>query len=481
MYSPDSLLLHPKPRHEDTKWTAPNIYPACEIEEWSSKQIKILLTETSFPFLLATKTLHCMMPFSFGYRNLFTLVYDFSSYRSQLMFEDPDSYLVFFTSSPLSRSLYLTCACPTLVFSLLYLSTSTWTFLQSPGHKDNYLCVNLPNQSNQQACLHTWTRITWPPPPPHGHTSLHRGSPEMVSGPVHSYYLSLSAEVTLLVRIYPWIIDGHLKTVAILNTNFTKIILMLTAFFFSDFFPIISDPERCTLHSAQQWTRFIQTYSANVPHNHEIQELRVTALVCHDLRPLPPAFQQLIKLPYFPLRPGLRSRPRVLHWLHTAPCLPWDTQADINHLLLQAVHPTQTFPKCSVQSMFGDSLRLIFTFISLEFSTYPLLHKYLINVMCLTVELFAFSFIIILWPAKPTDYFSHSSYTYPHYTPLPVLRDLHIAPPDHGVLQLHPCGQVHRQQVGQWTQRDQFTTSVMPRIYGTINIIFYHFLFSQYV
>ena len=37
--------------------------------------------------------------------------------------------------------------------------------------------------------------------------------------------------------------------------------------------------------------------------------------------------------------------------------------------------------------MFGDSLRLIFTFISLEFSTHPLLHKYLINVMCLTMEL----------------------------------------------------------------------------------------------
>ena len=148
------MFLHPKPCHEDTKWTAPNIYPACEIEEWSSKQIKILLTETSFPFLLATKTLYCMMTFSIGYRNLFTLVYDFSSYRSQLMFEDPDSYLVFFTLSPLSRSLYLTCACPTLVFSLLYLSTSTWTFLQSPGHKDNYLCVNLPDQSTQQACLH---------------------------------------------------------------------------------------------------------------------------------------------------------------------------------------------------------------------------------------------------------------------------------------------------------------------------------------
>ena len=181
------MFLHPKPCHEDTKWTAPNIYPACEIEEWSSKQIKILLTETSFPFLLATKTLYCMMTFSIGYRNLFTLVYDFSSYRSQLMFEDPDSYLVFFTSSPLSRSLYLTCACPTLVFSLLYLSTSTWTFLQSPGHKDNYLCVNLPDQSNQQACLHTWTRITWPPPPPHGHTSLHRGSPEMFSAQYTPY------------------------------------------------------------------------------------------------------------------------------------------------------------------------------------------------------------------------------------------------------------------------------------------------------
>ena len=65
--------------------------------------------------------------------------------------------------------------------------------------------------------------------------------------------------------------------------------------------------------------------------------------------------------------------------------------------------------------MVGDSLKLIFTFISLDFFTHPLLHKYLINVMCLTVELFAFSFIIILWPAKPTDYFS----------PTPTLTTLH--------------------------------------------------------
>ena len=91
-------------------------------------------------------------------------------------------------------------------------------------------------------------------------------------------------------------------------------------------------------------------------------------------------------------------------------------------------------------------------------------------------------------------YFPHSSIPTPtlatvqaacdlslHFTLLPVLRDLHTAPPEHGGPQLHPCGQVHQQQVGQGTQKDQFTTSVMPWIYGTINIIFYIFLFSQYV
>ena len=212
---------------------------------------------------------------------------------------------------------------------------------------------------------------------------------------------------------------------------------MFTAFFYSDFFPTNSNPEWCP-----RCTRMNEIHS-------NIQ--------CHDLRPPLPA-----------------------------PCSTLATHCTVSPLRYPGGHQSPPSPGCTPNPNFPKVQCPIHVWRQSKAHLY--LHLPRVFYPSSTAQVshqcdvpYYGALVFILWPAKPTDYFSHSSYTYPHYTPLPVLRDLHIAPPDHGVLQLHPCGQAQRQQVGQGIQKDQFTTSVMPRIYGTINIIFYHFLFSQYV